>query len=45
MASAQGISEAALVKESALLREDYLTPLLSKLAYWLHVYKPTGIAT
>ena len=42
---AQGISEAALVKESALLREDYLTPLLSKLAYWLHVYKPTGIAT
>jgi HEAT repeat protein len=35
----QGISESALVKD------EYLTPLLSKLAYWLHVNKPTGIAT
>jgi HEAT repeat protein len=42
---AQGVSESDLVKESALLKEDYLTPLLSKLAYWLHVNKPTGIAT
>ena len=36
---AQGVPETALVKE------EYLTPLLSKLAYWLHVHKPTGIAT
>ena len=42
---AQGVSESALVKESALLKEDYLTPLLSTLAYWLHVNKPTGLAT
>ncbi len=33
------------VPESALVRDEYLTPLLSKLAYWLHVNKPTGIAT
>jgi HEAT repeat protein len=33
------------VRESALIKEDYLTPLLSKLAYWLHSHKPTGIAT
>jgi HEAT repeat protein/energy-coupling factor transporter ATP-binding protein EcfA2 len=37
--SAQG------VPESALVRDEYLIPLLSKLAYWLHVNKPTGIAT
>ncbi len=36
---AQGISESALIKD------EYLTPLLSKLAYWLHTNKPTGIAT
>ena len=42
---AQGVSESALVKESALLKEDYLTLLLSTLAYWLHVNKPTGLAT
>jgi hypothetical protein len=33
------------VHESALVRDEYLTPLLSKLAYWLHVNKPTGFAT
>ncbi len=33
------------VPESALVKEEYLTPLLSTLAYWLHVNKPTGIAT
>lgn len=33
------------VPESALVREEYLTPLLSTLAYWLHVNKPTGTAT
>jgi hypothetical protein len=33
------------VPESALVKEEYLTALLSKLAYWLHVNKPTGIAT
>jgi len=33
------------VPESALVKEEYLTPLLSMLAYWLHVNKPTGIAT
>jgi HEAT repeat protein len=37
--TAQGVSESALVKE------EYLTPLLSELAYWLHMNKPTGIAT
>ena len=43
--SAQGVSKSALVKESTLLKEDYLTPFLSTLAYWLHVNKPTGMAT
>ena len=33
------------VPESALVEERYLTRLLSKLAYWLHVEKPSGIAT
>ncbi|GHO98495.1 NTPase [Reticulibacter mediterranei] len=33
------------VPESAIVKEEYLTPLLSKLAYWLHVHKPTGIVT
>ncbi len=33
------------VPESALVSDEYLTPLLSKLAYWLHANKPTGIAT
>ncbi len=33
------------VPESALVKEEYLTPLLSTLAYWLHVNKPTSIAT
>src|SRR5207237_9906808 len=37
--TAQGVPETALVKE------EYLTPLLSELAYWLHINKPTGIAT
>ena len=37
--TAQGVPETALVKD------EYLTPLLSKLAYWLHDNKPTGIAT
>lgn len=33
------------VPESALIADEYLTPLLSRLAYWIHVHKPTGIAT
>lgn len=33
------------VPESALIKDEYLTPMLSNLAYWLHVNKPTGIAT
>ncbi len=33
------------VPESALVKDEYLTPLLSKLAYWMHLDKPTGIAT
>ena len=33
------------IPESALIEETYLTRLLSKLAYWLHINKPTGIAT
>ena len=36
-----GVSEAAL----ALVKDEYLNPMLSKLAYWLHANKPTGIAT
>jgi predicted NACHT family NTPase len=32
------------VPASALAEETYLTRLLSKLAYWMHVNKPTGIA-
>jgi HEAT repeat protein len=43
--TAQGVPEAALIKESNLIKEEYLTPLLSKLAYWLHLNKPTGLAT
>ena len=33
------------VPESALVREEFLTPLLSRLGYWMHQHKPTGIAT
>ena len=33
------------VPESALVREEYLTRMLGKLAYWMHMNKPTGIAT
>lgn len=33
------------VPESALVKDEYLTPMMSKLAYWLHAKKPTGIAT
>jgi len=33
------------IAESALVKDEYLTPLLSKLAYWLHTNKSTGIAT
>jgi HEAT repeat protein/energy-coupling factor transporter ATP-binding protein EcfA2 len=33
------------VPETALIRDEYLTPLLSRLAYWLHGTKATGIAT
>ncbi len=32
-------------REEPLLKDHYLTPLLSKLAYWLHLNKPGGIAT
>ncbi|MGH2510797.1 MAG: NACHT domain-containing protein, partial [Ktedonobacteraceae bacterium] len=42
---AQGVSEAQLHQASELLKEEYLTRLLSELAYWLHTHKPTGIAT
>lgn len=37
---AQGVSELALLP----IKDEYLTPLLSKLAYWLHVNRSTGIA-
>lgn len=37
----QGVSEQAL----ALLKEEYLTPMLGKLAYWMHMNTSTGIAT
>jgi HEAT repeat protein len=33
------------VPESALVDERYLTRLLSRVAYWLHLHKPSGIAT
>jgi HEAT repeat protein len=33
------------VPESALVEEQYLTRLLGRLAYWIHLHKPTGIAT
>jgi hypothetical protein len=33
------------VPESALIKDEYLTPMLSELANYLHVHKPTGIAT
>jgi len=33
------------VPESALIKDEYLTPMLSKLAYWLHLNKSTSIAT
>lgn len=42
---AQGVSETQLYQASELLKEEYLTRLLSELAYWLHTHKPTGIAT
>ncbi len=37
--SAQGVPESALVKD------EYLTRMLGKLAYWFHLNKATGIAT
>ncbi len=33
------------VPESALVKDEYLTPLLGELAYWMHEHKPSGIAT
>jgi HEAT repeat protein/energy-coupling factor transporter ATP-binding protein EcfA2 len=33
------------IHESDLIKDEHLTPLLSRLAYWLHENKPTGIAT
>lgn len=33
------------VPASALAKQEYVTPLLSKLAYWMHRYRPTGLAT
>ena len=36
---AQGVSESALVKD------EYLTRMLGKLAYWFHLNKATGVAT
>ena len=33
------------VAESALVRDEFLTPMLGALAYWMHEHKPTGIAT
>ncbi len=38
---AQGVPESALT----LIKDEYLTPLLGKLAYWLHVHKPTALAS
>jgi len=39
--AAQGVPESAL----ALVEDEYLTPLLGKLAFWLHIHKPSGGAT
>lgn len=36
---------AAGVPESALVKEEYLTRLLGRFAYWLHDAKDTGLAT
>lgn len=33
------------VPESALVEDRFLTPLLGKLAYWMHLNKPSGLAT
>ncbi|MGA7732286.1 MAG: HEAT repeat domain-containing protein, partial [Chloroflexia bacterium] len=33
------------IAESALVQDEYLTPMLSALAYWMHSNKDTGIAT
>ncbi len=33
------------VPESALVEERYLTRMLGRMAYWMHVHKPTGLAT
>lgn len=33
------------IAASVLITDEYLTPLLSKIAYWLHANKATGIAT
>ncbi len=33
------------IHESALIKDEYLTRLLGKLAYWMHCNKPSGIAT
>ncbi|HEU4329112.1 MAG TPA: HEAT repeat domain-containing protein [Roseiflexaceae bacterium] len=33
------------VPETALVQEEYLNPLLSRLAYWMQAHKPTGLAS
>ena len=33
------------VTQSALVEDHYLTPLLGKLAYWMHAHRPSGIAS
>ncbi|HEU4324537.1 MAG TPA: NACHT domain-containing protein, partial [Roseiflexaceae bacterium] len=33
------------VPTTALVEEEYLTPLLSRLAYWMQAHKPTGLVS
>jgi HEAT repeat protein len=43
--TSQGVPASALSKISSLFGQPYLTYLLSRLAYWLHVKKPGGFAS
>lgn len=41
----QGVPTSALSEISSLFDQPHITPLLSKLAYWLHLKKPGGLAS
>ncbi len=43
--TSQGVPASALSETSSLFDQPHITRLLSKLAYWLHLKKPSGLAS